>query len=247
MSVQKSNPFSDEYVKKEVEFYNLADYANDVIKIKTTELFGRCDDFLNVRMRLGGLFCPQFFINNRLWMSITPMEIQSQYIPIKQAHGNVAVGGLGMGYYLLRIMAKDNIDSIDIYEIEEKAITFFKKNFRYRKGFDKVNFILGDVRKLMKDKTYDYAYIDVYPDMLPEEVITDKELLTMNNQIDTYHFWCQEKIFMQANEKGLLSLSDIDDDVQDLFKMWSKSKGAKLRDHELDQSFIETCLDLFDL
>lgn len=242
-----SNPFSDAFVKKEIQFYGLSEYDKDGIKIETTRILGRCDDYLNVNFRDGSLHCPRFFIDKLLWMSLTPMEIQSHYIPIGQARGKIGIGGLGMGYFLLKVMEKDAVKSIDVYEIETRATTFFIKNFKNRKGFDKVNFIIGDIHKTMENKKYDFVYMDIYSDMLSDSVISDKILFLKNNKIIDYHFWCQEKVFKQAYEYGLLSLEDLPFDVKLFFMKWSASKGARLRDHEISQEFIEKCLETFNL
>jgi len=239
------NPFTDEYVLNEIKFYGLSAYDKDGIEVRTVDVVGRCDAYLNVAFRADPIQCPQFLIDNRLWMSLTPMEIQSHYLPIERARGKIAVGGLGMGYYLLRVMEKDLVGGIDVYELEQKAVDFFTENFHDRKGFDKITFIVGDIRKKMKKKQYNFAYIDVYPDILPEEVISDKELLTKNNQIYEYHFWCQEKMLKHAYEQGLLSMTDFSNDLKQLFLFWAEHDGARLRDRDIGMDFTERCLETF--
>jgi len=246
ISVQKiDNPFMDDYVRKEIEFYGISKYDKDGIKICTVEIIGRCDDFLNVNMRMGGLFCPKFFIDDRLWMSLTPLEIQSHYLPIKKAKGKIAVGGLGMGYYLLKVMEKDNVSIIDVYEQEQRVVDFFKENFSDRKGFEKVEFIVGDIRKTLNKEQYNFAYIDIYHSILPSAVITDKELFCSTNQISEYHFWCQEKVLKYAYEHELLTMDDFDRDLIKLFLKWNQTPASKLRDPDIDIDFVECCLDTF--
>ena len=239
------NPFMDNYVLQEIEFYGISEYEKNGIKIHTADVIGRCDDFLNVNFRGDVIPCPQFYIDNCLWMTLTPMEVQSQFLPIRQARGNIAIGGLGMGYYLLKVMEKDTVNAIDVYEIEQRAVDFFTENFHDRKGFDKVTFIVGDLRKKMKKKQYNFAYIDIYATVLPDEVITDKVLLTKNNQIIEYHFWCQEKVMKYAYEQGLLSMSDFSQEILQLFSLWMQTDGAKLRDRDLGMEFTERCLETF--
>lgn len=246
ISTLEINPFTDEYVKQEVKFYGLTDYNENGILIKSINVLGRCDDFLNVNFRIGNLVCPQFFIDNKLWMSLTPMEIQSHYLPIQNAKGNIAIGGLGMGYCLLRVMEKDVVKSIDVYEIEKRAVDFFIKNFHKRKGFDKITFIIGDARKEMKDKKYEFVYMDIYPAILPNDVILDKKLFLKNNAIKEYHFWCQEKVFKAGYEAGDVGLLELPSEVLHLFKMWSQTDNAKLRDHDLDPDFVNECLMTFN-
>ena len=240
-----TNPFLDDYVLQEIKFYGIPKYNKDGIKIRTVDVIGRCDDFLNVNFRSDVIKCPQFYIDNCLWMTLTSMEIQSHYLPIRRARGKIAVGGLGMGYYLLKVMEKDTVNTIDVYECENRVVDFFTENFHDRKGFNKVKFIVGDIRKKMKKKKYNFAYIDIYPTILPDEVITDKELLTNNNQIIEYHFWCQEKMMKYAYEQGLLAMEDFSQEVLHLFSLWMQTKGSKLRDKDLGIDFTERCLETF--
>lgn len=241
-NMKRNNPFFDEYVKREIKEYGLSEYYKNGIKIDVISILGRCDDYLNVNFRIGDLEGLRFQINNHLWMSLTPMEIQSHYIPILRAKGNIAVGGLGMGYYLLKVMKKSVVFSIDVYESEQSVVDFFKENFSNRNGFDKVKFIVSDARKMLKKKKYDFVYMDIYSDVLPDEVITDKKLFTEGNTIKEYHFWCQEKIVKAAYEKGIIDLWKIPAYLIKFFKMWSVSEGAQLKDYELSNEFIEKSL-----
>jgi len=229
------NPFTDSFVLKEIKFYGISNYNKNSIKIETVPILGRCDDYLNVNFRNGSISCPRFFINNKLWMSLTPMEIQSHYVPIKQAIGNISVGGLGMGYFLLKVMKKNNVKSIDVYELEESVVNFFIENFKHRKGFNKVNFIIGDIRETMKNKIYDFVYMDIYAEMLSDLVISDKKLFLKNNKISNYHF---------AYEYNLLPTIPLS--IFQFFIQWSESKGAKLKDNETSKQFVTKCLETFD-
>lgn len=241
-----SNPFTDFFVEEEIRFYGISNYNKDGVEIKSAKIIGRCNDYLNKNFRSGNLICPRFFINGKLWMSLTPMEIQSHYIPIKSAHGKTAVGGLGMGYYLLKIMEKNSVSSIDVYESEKQVISFFIENFKNRKGFEKINFIHGDARKKLKNKQYDFVYMDIYSSILPDSIISDKNLFLKNNKIKTYHFWCQEKVIKAAYEINLIKLENIPFDVLDFFVLWSKSENANLNDHQLDSTFVKKCFSTFN-
>ncbi len=59
---------------------------------------------------------PAILENNRLWMSITPNEIETMKEPIDRAVGKVLTYGLGLGYYAYMVSEKDNVDSITVVE-----------------------------------------------------------------------------------------------------------------------------------
>lgn len=239
----RMNPFNDAYTEKEIRFYNLSDYDKNGILVKTEELSGRCDDYFNKNFRTGEISVPILFIDKKLWMSLTPMEIQSHYLPIKRASGNVGIGGLGMGYSLLRIMAKPEVKKVTVYEIDQRVIDFFKENFLHRKGFSKVTFYNMDIRTV-HSRVFDFFYMDIYQSMLPEEVVSDKLKFVDKNIIKEYHFWGQEKIF-----KDVVIENGFDDfivpDVVDFIRMWLKTDKCRLQEHYIDVDFIVFVLESF--
>lgn len=192
------NPFTLDFVRKEISWYNLYDYDSDNISIKMKPMTGRGDEYLNKAFWTREIDIPVFYIDKKLWMSICPREVQSQYIPIRLANGRVGMAGIGMGYFLLKAMSKRSVLQIDAYEIDIRVIEFFKKAFCKRTGFRKVNFIHGDARKLMQGKSYDMVYIDIYKNLLPEEIPNDIKLFNSKNNITTYRFWGMECVIISA-------------------------------------------------
>ena len=63
--------------------------------------------------------------NNRLWMSITPNEINTMKQPINNAKGNVLTFGLGLGYFAYMCSLKDDVKSVTIVEKDERVIKLF--------------------------------------------------------------------------------------------------------------------------
>jgi len=61
----------------------------------------------------------------KVWMSLTPMEIMSQMPGVEKAHGNVLIGGLGMGWLTRRVLEKDEVDSVTQVELDPDILNFF--------------------------------------------------------------------------------------------------------------------------
>lgn len=236
------NPFERSFVKRECEFYNLQKYSKDGIKIEMREILGRCDDIFNVNFIIEPLNCPVFTIDGQLWMSLTPMEIQSQYIPIQISEGNVGIAGLGMGYSLLRIMEKGEVTNITVFEKDQRVLDFFKTNFNKREGYQKVKFICDDVRS-MKNRSFDFFYNDIYKSILEDRSFTDMSLLTKNNNINNYWFWGEEKIYKVAYEMRLVSERLIPDYVLDQILLWLETEKSKLRDNFIDIKFVKRAIE----
>lgn len=130
------------------DFYNNSYYKN--IKIPTMQIGNSelkyekykpfeafvCNDIIKTeegrQIPQIGFFETEFMFpvaleNDRLWMSITPNEIETMKEAIEKAFGNVLNFGLGLGYYAYMISEKNNVDSITIVEMNENIIELFKK------------------------------------------------------------------------------------------------------------------------
>lgn len=236
------NPFTDEYMQQEVNFYGLQDgYENSGITVAQREMPGqRLDDYLNKNFRIDVPSFPVLYIDGKTWMSLTFMELQSGFLPIEFAQGRVACGGLGLGYFLLRAMAKPTVESIDVYEREARIITFFKDAFSHRPGFEKLTFIEGDIHEQLHGKQYDFVYIDIYQTLLPDEVISDMLLFCRKNEIEQYHFWGIEKVLIDAHSLGVLEVQELPWAFRDYFKLWIEAN----ENHEMyncshDELFLQ--------
>ena len=106
--------------------------------------------------------------NNRLWMSITPNEINTMKEPINKAKGNVLTFGLGLGYFAYMCSLKDDVKSVTIVEKDERVIKLFKDNILpYFANIEKINIIKEDAYvylSKMNDDMYDYVFVDIYHD-----------------------------------------------------------------------------------
>lgn len=106
--------------------------------------------------------------NNRLWMSITPNEINTMKEPIDNAKGNVLTFGLGLGYFAYMCSLKDEVKSVTIIEKDERVIKLFKDNILpYFANIEKINIIKEDAYvylSKMNDDMYDYVFVDIYHD-----------------------------------------------------------------------------------
>lgn len=254
------NPFLDEYTRQEIEFFGLKEfkktYGETTIEVKTLLMpTGQVEDFLNRNFRICQMPYPHLFINGTMWMSLSYMEAQSHYVPIQEAHGAVAVLGLGLGYYVLRIMQAPEVDSVDVYELEPAVVEYFTECFGDRPGFDKLSFIEGDARELMVGKEYDYAYSDIYLKLLGDEFETDITRFQGSNDIGMYHPWGIERVFLDAMvQYGMAPATlTMPTSMRAFFKFYLTTeidlgrgcifKPSELPKLPLDREFVEEVLD----
>ena len=243
------NPFETEYVAQEVEWFGVdTDQEVGGAAIRHVIPSGRLDDFLNQNFRSMDFFVPYFVIDEHCWMVMTPMELQSSWVPIQAAHGTVVNLGLGMGYTALRMAAKSEVDRVIAVESNADAVALFHAVHSERPEYAKVEIRVGDARKLApriqaKDKP-DFWFVDIYSDLLPEELLDDASLFIGDYGIDPdrIHFWGQEKAFLGAMHAG--EDPHLTKHEQKLLGLWMMADGGKLRDlrgHVDSEYCLEAC------
>ena len=113
---------------------------------------------------------PTVLENDRIWMTITPNEIETMKEPIDQAFGNVLTFGLGLGYYAYMVSEKDSVESITIVEINEDVIHLFKTYvYPQFKNAGKIKIIKADAfeyaKQHMTPGKYDFVFTDLWHDV----------------------------------------------------------------------------------
>lgn len=106
----------------------------------------------------------QLLIYNQLMMSDTPMEQSTNSEFIQNAHGDVLIGGLGIGLVLENLkgkVASGEVTSITIYEINKDVIDLVAPVYSDLP----ISFRNADILayKPMKDEQYDTIYFDIWP------------------------------------------------------------------------------------
>lgn len=235
-----TNPFTDEYLEEELAFYGKPK-AVDGVGLRWQHIRGRCDDYLNVNFRLGSPPTPALSLEDGLWMSLTFMEAQSMWVPIRAAHGRVAAAGLGLGYYVLRAAERPEVESVDVYERCPAVIRFFKANFASRSGFDKVRFHEGDARLMLVGKSYDFVYVDIYQSLCITDVTDDICHFTENNALGEARFWGQERFLYAALQQGHeVPLTGLEGQF---FRQFIETELAELRGPDCDDEDLEAFLE----
>lgn len=103
--------------------------------------------------------------DDKIWMAIIPHEINTMKDAIEEAHGDVLVLGLGLGYYPFMIASKDNVKSITIIENDQNIIDIFTKyilpTFPHQ---NIITIIKDDAFSYMKKEhhKFDFAFFDIY-------------------------------------------------------------------------------------
>lgn len=113
---------------------------------------------------------PAVLEDGRIWMTITPNEIETMKEPIEQAFGNVLTFGLGLGYYAYMVSEKDQVDRVTVVESNEHVIKLFKEHILPQfENKAKIRIVHDDAfhyaEKILPKAKHDFVFTDLWHDV----------------------------------------------------------------------------------
>lgn len=157
---------------------------------------------------------PVVMEKNVVWMSVTPHEINTMKEPIQKAHGKVVTFGLGLGYYAYMVSQKENVESVTVIEKDGKAITLFKKyilpQFEHP---EKIHIVQNDAyryaEKQMSQLSYDYAFVDLYHNVIDALPYYHRfRILARNIPQTKFDYWIEKTILCYFRRYLLLLMEE---------------------------------------
>ena len=114
---------------------------------------------------------PAVLENERLWMSITPNEIETMKEPVDKGFGNVLTFGLGLGYYAYMVSQKPNVERVTVVESNQDVIDLFNQWIlpQFGKAQKKIQIVKADAFEFAQEQMvsgkYDFVFTDLWHDV----------------------------------------------------------------------------------
>lgn len=97
-----------------------------------------------------GFSYPALMEDGRIWMTVTPNEINTIRPCAQQVHGKVLAYGLGLGYFAFHALLNPRVDSVTVVERSESVIRLFREHLLPR-------FPRPDRLRIIQADAFDYA------------------------------------------------------------------------------------------
>jgi spermidine synthase len=113
-------------------------------------------------------------VNNQLMMTDTQMERRTNIDIKHRAHGDVLIGGLGIGMVILGICEKPEVKSVTVVEKYQDVIDVIEPQLRpnMNGASDKLKIVCADVFNWKSKQKFNVIYFDIWPtittDNLPD-------------------------------------------------------------------------------
>ena len=201
-----ANPFSNDYFEKEYRQFS-RQYKNipllnsrvlnkhKALDMKIKDVNGLMEGYMYKEMvRLREI--PVLTMKDAIVTSLSPMEVESQYMPIELAFGRVGVAGLGMGYYVDSIVDKDDVQEIIVYE-PNKALIDLYYDMKHSLINRKIKILNRDIKYVHGEK-FDFFFNNSYEEPYDYSAIEDLSHICSRNEVREYHWWTMEAFIQSA-------------------------------------------------
>lgn len=157
----------------------------------------------------------------KIWMSVTPNEINTMKNPIAKAHGRVLTYGLGLGYFPFMCSLKDDVISVTVIEKDPQLVSLYKKSVEpYFAHKEKINIINDDaLAYATKRLKYDYVFADIWH-TVDDGLEPYFRLKRLERSDVEYCYWIEDSllamvrraflIFLHEAELGIDEIKEVD-------------------------------------
>jgi len=163
-----------------------------------------------------GYWSPPALVNNvraltrdgDTWMSLTPLELESQAIGVHYATGHVAIFGLGMGWVAAVTAMRDSVTQVTVVERDPDVIALHAELDLFARlpggAGAKIRVIQGDALEWRPDAPVDLLMPDIWLWLVSDGRVDEVRQMQANVAATKIYFWGQEmEIARHARASGI--------------------------------------------
>jgi len=143
------------------------------------------------------------------WMSLTPIEYESQILGVEAAQGHVVIHGLGMGWVAAETALREAVSAITIVERDADVIALHQQLDLFARLPDgvgaKMRIVHADAFEWQPDGAVDFLMPDIWLPLVGDPRLPDVRRMQEQAQSPAIYFWGQElEIARYAAAAGLM-------------------------------------------
>ncbi len=136
--------------------------------------------------------------DGRVWMTVTPNEINTIQPAVARSHGKVLTYGLGLGYYAFHCLCRAEVDSVTVVEKNPQVIDVFRElllPFFPRR--DALHIVQADAfdyaRDVMPHQGFDTVFTDLWHDVA-DGLPLYRQMKNLEAPGPTYLYWIEKTL-----------------------------------------------------
>lgn len=149
---------------------------------------------------------------DEIWMSITPMEINTMEKSIQEASGDVLTFGCGLGYFAFMASEKEDVNNVTIVESSDDVISLFTNyilpQFPHKEKIHIVKADAFEYAKELSDGVFDYCFVDIW--MSDNDIKTYLKMRNICSKFNVMNvsYWIERQMFKNISQYVKLILVD---------------------------------------
>ncbi|WP_445682310.1 hypothetical protein [Radicibacter daui] len=130
------------------------------------------------------------------WMSMTPMEIESQEIGVRLSRGDVVILGMGMGWAAAVTALRDEVSSVTVVELDADVLALHEELNIFSQlpeaARQKIKIVQADALTYRPETSVDFMMADIWLRLRAEDWISEVARMQSNIGAQAIYFWGQE-------------------------------------------------------
>lgn len=130
------------------------------------------------------------------WMSLMPVEIESQEIGLLGARGHTVILGLGMGWLAANVALRPAVDRVTVVERDPDVIALIEAQAIFdelpQSAREKLAIVEADALEWRPDSPVDTLQADIWLSLLEDRKLDDVRKMQRNVEAAEVYFWGQE-------------------------------------------------------
>ncbi len=139
---------------------------------------------------------PALLRGGDVWMSLTPVEMESQEIGIALSHGHVVVMGMGMGWAAMVAALRDEVTRVTVVERDGDVLAIHRELDLFaqlpEEARAKLEIVQADALEWRPDTPVDLLMPDIWLPLVSDGRVEEVRRMQANVQAEAIYFWGQE-------------------------------------------------------
>ncbi|NYT40275.1 hypothetical protein HZY97_05875 [Sphingomonas sp. R-74633] len=139
---------------------------------------------------------PALLRGDDVWMSLSPMEIESQEIGLALSHGHVVIMGMGMGWAAMAAALRDEVTRVTVVERDSDVLAIHRELDLFAQLPDaaraKLRIVQADALEWQADVPVDLLMPDIWLPIVSDGRVEEVRRMQANVQAAEIYFWGQE-------------------------------------------------------
>ena len=163
--------------------------------------------------------------NDRVWMSLSPVEIESLAPHVPHMRGHVVIAGLGMGVALYNALLRPAVRRVTVLERDSEVIALFAAiTGSGWAASDRFSFEQVDAREWRSPQPVGYLYVDIWDKIGAPEAAVDTRVMCRNLRPKSAGYWGMEADFVSFLARNRCKPPV----TQSQFQAWARTLGLPI-------------------